>query len=262
MKLLNVKVGMGLLSVTTIFSGITPIMAATTNVYVVDHYKGDDTEIYFPNETITYNKNGLISKMKLKAIYEPDEIREDYTYNFNTTSLFTYKKNKLSKLSVKDVISTETYKPVYKGGLLKTLKITSQYSDSTSHSTRKYTYSKGRIATVNGEQYTYKNGLLVDLGDDINKYGYDSKGYLSYRSHILVGEAYDDVYFKNTYNKKGLLVSTRISKYENSDEAVPSKPVLKVTYKKIKVSKSMVKKVNAQQNWILRNVRDDSIYNI
>ena len=48
---------MGVLSVAMIFTTIAPVHATTKTMYLVDHYKGDRSN--FPDEKITYNKNGF-----------------------------------------------------------------------------------------------------------------------------------------------------------------------------------------------------------
>ena len=84
---------------------------------------------------------------------------------------------------------------------------------------------------------------------------------MSYKDPIALGEDVEiGVYFKNSY-ANGLLKSTKVSKYETFSSVPPKAPVLTVTYKKVKVNASLAKKVKAQQAWILRNIRDDSIYN-
>ena len=256
------KLGIGVLSAAMMLSTATPAFAASASVYVVNHYQG--TGSFFPNQKFSYNKNGLMSKSTQTGSVD------DY-YNGKYTETYTYKKNKITKTVSKNAYGLRTVTPIYKGGKLKTLKWTGKGFDN-SKGTVKYTYSGNVISKAYtsytdsqvkqsySTEYTYENGLLIKEGE--TSYNYDSKGYLSYRNPVYIGDTSDAITLRNTYNSKGLLKATYIKSFENNNVTPSKKPILKVTYKKIKVSKSMVKKIKAQQKWILRNIRDDSIYNI
>ncbi|MGM9952646.1 MAG: hypothetical protein ACI32Q_04575 [Intestinibaculum porci] len=69
-----------------IFTTVAPVHAATKTMYLVDHYKGDKT--FFPDQKITYNKNGLISTIKQTG--EKDNYFGYYSDTYNKT--FIYKK--------------------------------------------------------------------------------------------------------------------------------------------------------------------------
>lgn len=241
-------------------------LSKKVSLYVVTHYHGDGT--YFSDLTYAYNKNGLISKVKYKDKEQPK-------YE-NATTVYSYKKNRISKVVMKQTSLTEVNTPTYKDGKLKTLKWSSKDTESTEHGVKTFYYSKGHITKVKNlghyddgtgtavDKYSYKNGLLVkykDVTHDLTSaYKYDNKGYASYEGPVdQDGKVY--AYYNNTYNTKGLLTAVNITKLENSEKAVPTDPVLKVTYKKIKVAKSLAKKVKAQQKWILVPSADGSIYN-
>lgn len=67
---------------------------------------------------------------------------------------------------------------------------------------------------------------------------------------VYLGDETDAAYLRNKYNSKALLTASYIKKFKY-DKTRLKDPVLKVTYKKVK----------AQQQWIIRNIRDESIYN-
>lgn len=120
------KVGMGVLSAAMMLSMATPVgvKAKKTSVYVVSRYKGDES--FFPNQTITYNKDGLIRKIKQTGDPNTDEV-----YDSSGTDIFTYKKNKISKVVIKEDSRIEVDTPVYKGKKLNSLKFTSKSPDTT-----------------------------------------------------------------------------------------------------------------------------------
>ncbi len=266
--------GMGVLSAAMIFTTIAPVHATTKTMYLVDHYKGDKT--FFPDQKITYNKSGLISTIKQTG----DE--ENFTsYSNDYSESFAYKNNRIVKINFKSENKKQTNTPTYMGSKLS--KVTCSSNDSYGGKTKvttNYTYKGSHfkackiVSTSSGSKekettklkYTYTNGLLTrekglnySLID--NLYKYDQKGYLSYKDPIALGEDVEiGVYFKNSY-ANGLLKSTKVSKYETFSSVPPKAPVLTVTYKKVKANASLAKKVKAQQAWILRNIRDDSIYN-
>lgn len=70
------------------------------------------------------------------------------------------------------------------------------------------------------------------------------------------------VFLKKHYNKQVLLISSTIRKYQNINELISKAPVLQVSYKTIHVASSQVKKIKAQQQWLLRNVNDYSYFNL
>lgn len=266
-----VKLGMGVLTASMLLSTATPVVAAPkTSVYVVTHYKGDGT--FFPDKTVTYDKSGLIHQIKQKGILEPDTYKGEYLYNNDWNTVYSYKKNKISKIVSTDETFVDTSTPTYKGGKVKTLKTVEKAGSDTSTITHQYAYTKGQItketikqksekAIVHKYKYNKKGQLIYDGASD-RTYKYDGKGYVSYYSPMLVENEYVSVYFRNVYNSKKLLTATYIKKFKKTKRAVPKAAVLKVTYKKIKVSRSVLKKVKAQQNWFLKNGQEDAIYNI
>ena len=270
--------GMGVLSAAMIFTTVAPVHAATTTMYLVDHYKGDRT--YFPNQKLSYNKNGLISL--IKQIGDKNDFSSEYADTYNES--FTYKNNRIKQIKFKSKYMKQTNTPHYKGSKLNKLtivrinnpeektKMTTTYTYKGAHfytSKLVSTSSDSKEKKTYKEKYTYTNGLLTykerngSSPYDFYNYAYDygHKGYLTYKNPVILGEDTEaGVYFKNTY-ANGLLKSTKVSKYKSFMAISPKAPVLTVTYKKVKVNASLAKKVKAQQAWILRNIRDDSIYN-
>lgn len=260
--------GMGVLTASMIFTAVTPVAAASKQtVYLVDHYKGDES--FFPNLTVSYTKSGLISTIKQKSASDGDVY-----YNTNYSKTFTYKNNRIGKIVYKSPYQTETETPVYTGTKLNKLKWVQKKDGVTTKGVVTYIYSGKNIVKsksvysqtgskekqVANNTYSYKNSLLTKSGDF--SYKYDNKGYLAYKSPVYLGDESDGAYFKNTYNKQGLLTKTYIKKFDYYRGNPIKTPVLTVTYKKVKVSTSLVKRIKSQQKWILRNVQDDSIYNV
>lgn len=255
------KLGMGVCSVAMVLSTMTPVSAESkATVYVVDRFKGDTYN--YQSQTMTYNKSGLLTKVAQKS-----------TGNLKSAQYYSYKNNRLSKVVYQSNASKETNTPLYKKGKLDQLTENFKDSNSTSRTIHQFYYSKGNIVKVkntyldiSGNQvtyyhYKYKKGLLVE--DEVTVYKNDAKGYVSYKEPFyLPGDYTDAAYFTNKYNSKGLLTAVYVKKLETYKQKMPKKAVLTVTYKKIKVAKSVVKKVKAQQKWILRGTGDYSIYNI
>lgn len=261
------KVGMAVLSAVMMLSSTMSALAASTSVYVVTRCKSDG--LNFPKQTITYNKTGLLKKITKKAS------SDNYPYEDNYVTSFYYKNNRISKKVEKSSDSKAISTPYYEGDKLNSLTYKRDDNGPYSNETYYYYYSgnniiqyktvdvieDGRELTSMSSILQYKNGLLIKYLD--RSYAYDSKGYLSYKdSFDLAGDGYDGAYLKNVYDSKGLLKAVYVKKYEHKKRKPSKKPFVKFTYKKIKVSRSVVKKVKAQQKWILRNIGDASIYNI
>lgn len=257
--------GMGVLSAAMIFTTIAPVHAATKTMYLVDHYKGDRSN--FPDEKITYNKNGLIATIK-----ETGDEGTDAAYNVSYVQNLTYKNNRIIKSFIKATENvTKVATPTYKGSKLNKLTYIYKGYGVTTKGTVTYKYkgrnivkrteiskdSDSKKAEKEVEKNTYKNGLLVKSGYFTFKY--DAKGNIIYKYPVYIGDDSASITLKNKYSN-GLLKSSTAVKYNNYDSENKT-PVLTVTYKKVRVNASLAKKVKAQQAWILRGIGDDSIYN-
>lgn len=201
---------------------------------------------------LSYNKNGLLRKatipstslgwpdIKLKASYYSKGNLKKVTaddYTRIITHTFSYKSGKLSKHTtvIKDAsnnksTSTMTYK--WKG---KTFTATTKDldADETESTATGKLNSKNRLLSVSTK---YTVGALKEN----TKYQYDSKGFLKSISHDA-----EKTTFKNTVK------SGRLKKRTDNNSTTYT-----FKYKKIKVPSSYVKKVKAQQNYILNNLTE------
>ena len=206
---------------------------------------------YIRKETkLSYNKKGLLSKAtipstslgwpdsKLKASYSSKGILQKVTiddYTRTITHSFSYKSGKLSKhttvtKSASNDKSTSTMTYQWKG---KAFTVTIKEAGETESTATGKLNSKNRLLSLTTKDI---DGALVEN----RKYQYDSKGFLKSISHDA-----EKTTFKNTVKSGRLKKRT-----DNNSTAYSFK------YKKIKVPSSYVKKVKAQQNYILDNLTE------
>ncbi len=160
--------GMGVLSAAMIFTTVAPVHAATTTMYLVDHYKGD--RAYFPDDKITYNTNGLIASIK-----ETGDEGTDAAYNVSYTQYLTYKNNRIVKSFIKASNETKTAIPTYKGSKLNKLTYVYKHYDVTTKGTVTYKY-KGKDIVKRTE---------ISKDSDSKKAEKQTEKYTSYNMFVI-----------------------------------------------------------------------------
>ena len=204
--------------------------AAKKSIYVIS--KVSEPE-YGYNTKFTYNKNGLLSKEKSEdgpryfKYNKSSKLVKKTWYKRSTTGApwqtitFKYKKGKMTSLISKggDTNTTYNYSFTYnKSGKLAKAKFDDSF----------YKYTT---------KYSYKNKKLIsrkNSGESIEKISFNKKGDIT-----KIGEE------NISYTYKGGKV-TKIKRMC----VWGSNGTFKIKYKKIKVSKKMLKKVKAQQKSI------------
>ncbi len=184
--------------------------------------------------SITYSyKNGNISKMVDKSLYYPTKTRT-----------YTYKKGKLVKAVEKDMgLTTTTTYTLDKKGRIK--KQTSK-NGSDPDTTITYKYDKkglvSRLTSVNTQDKTRLVwSFKYDKKKNMTAFGY------TYGSNTMTAT------YKNSY-KNGRLTK-RVEIHPDK-----TRETYTYTYKKMKVPKSKVKKIKAQQPYLLRTQYSDDVH--
>jgi len=193
-------------------------------------------------DTVGYNAKGLVTSRK--SITKGDGYSEKYLETYGYTS-----KNAFNKFVVQingKKQATFTFKTNSKGYTTKSVQKSS--SGTKYVSTFKYD----------------KKGQLKSANTDLSSYGYkfDSKGRLSQMTvtadgdKSVFGYKYDSkgIITKSLYNKKTQTIykntykNGRLAKQVAKDSEGTAMYTCKFTYKKVKVPKSLVKMVKAQQS--------------
>lgn len=213
-----------------------------------------------PVHKYSYNKKGMLKSgvrghgtVKMKYTYDKKGRLKTYQTKLNEWQVRKYTYNKKGKISKVDTtyLDASTNKFAYDGF----------------HSVYKFNSKKQVVQeTAAGSVWDEEQEKSVKVTYDI-RYSYDKKGRLAGKINKTTGDSLKITYdkkgsvgttiyksgdysetniSKNTYNKKGLL--TRME--ENVEDSNGDKLVNIYTYeyKKMKVKKSMVKKIKAQQN--------------
>jgi len=239
------------LTVSFAVAAATPAKAfagGKTSVWVIDKavtkYTGAKS-----TDTITYNKNGLVTCHKSVTKGE-DNYNETYSDNYGYTSKSAFKKFIVKINGEKQGSFTFTLNS--KGYVTKSVQ-----KSTTTGNKYAYTYKynkKGQVSSIKSkrETFTYKfnsKGLLSQITMKSNEgdksvfgYKYDSKGNLT---KGLYNKKTERTY-KNTY-KNGRLAKQVV---KGTDGTVMY--TCTYTYKKVKVPKSLVKMIKEQQG-ILAN---------
>lgn len=204
---------------------------------------GSDTQ----STTISYNKNGLFSKVNVTRTYVDGKNKETYKDAYE----YTYdKKNRLKSEKGKD--GTYTYKLDKKGRVVKG---TWKAKGGDGSYTTEYSYnSKGQLKTytafVGLSTYTYDKKGRVETekvdSPEVGKYSYtckyDAKNHLKKVVEKSSGASSVTSTYKNTYNKKGCLTQQKIY-----DDRKKLNATTTFTYKQVSVPKSVAKMVKMQQ---------------
>lgn len=238
-------------------SGNAVYAKSSASVYVINHMKGNGN--YFPNWTMSYNKNGLIQKIKWKGI-------KNTVYDFPRVSTYTYKGTKITKLVESTPGTKETY--VYKMHYVKNKLSKIDYVGIDHYTGTKTFYYSGKnitkITDTHMPAYTFtydqKGQLLTSRGNGGNfDCRYDKNGHFSYYFPVSINDQDNGVYYQNSYDQHHNLTKITAKKWT----IYKGKPVVaaRFTYKKKKVPANMVKKIKAQQRWIQTYTNDYSIYN-
>ena len=226
----------------------TVMAAGKKTVYVLTSVTAKGNGEYgITNETkLSYNKKGLLSKatipstslgwpaQKLKASYNSKGeltkvVLDDTTRVF--TRKYSYKSGKLQK---------QTYIVKSSSGEKSTSDLTYKWKGKTFTLTIKNSDTGETDSIITGKMNSKKRPLSLTMkypgssSVDKTKYQYDSKGFLK-----TINNGNTKTVFKNTVK------SGRLKKSNDGYTTYTLK------YKKIKVPSSSVKKVTAQQNYIL-----------
>ena len=186
----------------------------------------------------SYTKINYASFKKIKSF-----VNENASSGYTTKSKYTYKKGRISKVTVGKTIMKLTYNA---GGQVKKTKVIGTYYDPVKHKDIKGSYTN---------KYSYNaKGLLVRANtlDKLYTYKYDKKKNIK---KITVKDKEDKsktVYnIKNKYKKDRLVkrTITHIDPYEGGK----SSGTVTYKYKTINVPKKVVKIIKNQQYVLLNN---------
>ena len=224
--------------------GNTSVQAASKSVYVISKIVQAvkmPMMISKSSHTITYNKNGLVTKVKMSKGYT-------YKYKYN-------KKNQLVQSEYIDINHETTDLELDKKGRVKQKgSIIFKYNSkgklkSTSNPDNSYTYnSKGQLIKVK---------LLHDK--TTVTYTYDARGMIASEKERFDSRDPIDYTYTNTYDKNGNL-KKQIQYEQYNFEAKKLSAVTTFTYKKISVPASLVPRIKAQQMYLYREYAADSPY--
>ena len=209
------------------------------NVYVIKSYGVDFDGRY---RHVSYTKNGLIKKVSSGydwKIYKYDKKNRiknayfDYHGGYDNLKI-KYKGSKITKIFIKrDDNRKAVSRFKYKKGKLRVIK----RKGSEGRKTIKFKYNKkGHVILINVKSWNGRDNyrFKYDKSDNVKKYS----GFYSRPS------------FQNGYDEKGRLAIRYINDSEYD---------LEYQYKKIKVKKSLLRKVEKQQWALLNNDPDGTL---
>ncbi len=238
--------------------------ASKKTVYVLTgiNYITEDGKT-IPVHKYSYNKKGMLKSgtrgngtVKMKFTYDKKGRLKTYETKLNEWQVRKYTYNKKGKICKVDTtyLDGSTRKFAYDGF----------------HSVYKFNSKKQVVKeTAAGSVWDDKQEKSVKVTYDI-RYSYDKKGRIVEKVNKTTGDSVKITYdkkgssgtmvyksedytstskSKNTYNKKGLLTKMEENEEDSNGDKIVS--VYTYEYKKMKVKKSMVKKIKAQQEALM-----------